>query len=213
MKPNITVSPGQKYGRWTVLNRADDVITKDNRNIRHWLCRCECGTVRVVRESSLKSGKSSSCGCYHSEKMKSVAGGINLTHGQSSSRLYRIWRHMLNRCYYDNDIRFSSYGGRGIEVCSQWHSFEPFYEWANQNGYKDGLSIDRIDVNGNYEPGKCRWSGNIEQANNKRSCRYYTYQGETLTIAEWAKRYNMNYKKLWKRLERGWSIDKSLSYI
>lgn len=120
---------------------------------------------------------------------------------------------MLNRCYYDNDIRFSSYGGRGIEVCSQWHSFEPFYEWANQNGYKDGLSIDRIDVNGNYEPGNCRWSGNIEQANNKRSCRYYTYQGETLTIAEWAKRYNMNYKKLWKRLERGWSIDKSLSYI
>lgn len=128
----------------------------------------------------------------------------------TDTRLYRIYRHMLGRCNNKNDIRYDFYGGRGISVCEEWSSFEAFSEWALANGYRDDLSIDRIDVNGNYSPTNCRWSTPDEQANNKTSTHYVEYRGETKSIAEWAAEYDIPYKKLHKRIQNGWDIERAL---
>ncbi len=110
---------------------------------------------------------------------------------------------MKNRCYNPADIRYDRYGGRGITVCDEWHKFEKFYEWAMNNGYNDSLSIDRIDVDGPYAPGNCRWSTVTEQSLNRTSNVLVTYNGATKTIAEWANELNMPYKRLWKRIHKG----------
>lgn len=201
---------GEKFGRWTITDEAEPKYIKGNRRIRYWNCVCECGTKRAVLERSLKNGTSKSCGCYHSEIMHDV-GKVNATHNMSDSRLYRIYKHMHNRCYNENDIRFDRYGGRGISVVDKWHTFEAFMEWALSNGYNDSLSIDRIDPDGNYSPENCRWANKETQANNKSNNRCYTYNGETHTIAEWAKIINMPYKKLWKRFCSGWSPERALT--
>lgn len=200
---------GQKFGRWTVVAEAEkdpSIISRSKR----WLCQCECGTRRVVSANSLMSGRSLSCGCYHSEIMRDV-GATNATHGLSSSRLYAIFKHMNNRCSNPNDIRYEEYGGRGIRVCDEWASFGAFAEWALTHGYRDTLSIDRIDVNGDYCPDNCRWSTPKEQAINRRSSVLYEYNGQTHCISEWAEIFGMNYTKLWKRLHNGWDIAKALT--
>ncbi len=201
---------GEKFNRWTVISEAEPKIRKGNRRIRRWNCVCECGTKRVVFEKSLVDGSSRSCGCYHREIMKDV-GKCNRTHGMTDSRLYRIYRNMLDRCYDKNNIRYENYGGKGIIVVKEWHTFEAFMKWALANGYTDKLSIDRIDLDGNYAPDNCRWADAITQANNKSNNTNYTYNGETHTIAEWARIVNMPYKKLWKRFHIGWSVEKALT--
>jgi hypothetical protein len=118
---------------------------------------------------------------------------------------------MLDRCYDKNNIRYENYGGKGIIVVKEWHTFEAFMKWALANGYTDKLSIDRIDLDGNYAPDNCRWADAITQANNKSNNTNYTYNGETHTIAEWARIVNMPYKKLWKRFHIGWSVEKALT--
>ena len=206
-----TINVGDKIGRWTVIEEADPVPC-GGRNIRMWLCKCECGTIRVVREPSLKTEVSKSCGCLHSEIMKDV-GKIHTTHGMSNSRLYAIYKHMRNRCYNKNDNRYYCYGAKGITICDEWlNSFETFMEWSMNNGYTDGLSIDRIDCSKMYCPDNCRWVDINVQANNKSTNRVYEYNDEKHTIAEWARIYNMNYKKLWKRLVAfGWDVERALT--
>ena len=123
------------------------------------------------------------------------------THGDAETRLYRVWCHMKGRCNNSRDARYMYYGGRGIKVCSLWNdSYEEFKEWAVHNGYNDTLSIDRIDVNGNYEPGNCRWIEMEKQAKNKRTTIYVTYDGVTRTLADWAKYLNVKYSTLHKRI-------------
>lgn len=142
--------------------------------------------------------------------MRVVGKQTGVTHGMSSTRLYRIYKHMKRRCSDKNDIRYYAYGARGIKVCDEWDKFEPFCEWALNNGYSDDLTIDRINVDGNYSPSNCRWITPKEQASNKRTAQLYEYNGEIHCIAEWANIVNMNYKKLWKRLKNGWNIEKAL---
>lgn len=201
---------GKRFGRWTVLYEGEPIIGSGNRRLRRWICRCDCGSERLVRELNLKQGKSSSCGCYHSDLMHEV-GKVNTTHGMSETRLYRIYKHMICRCNNPNDIRYDIYGGRGIRVCDEWSSFEVFAEWAIANGYRDDLSIDRIDVNGNYSPDNCKWSSDQEQASNRRSNILIEYNGKTQNIAYWANEVGMPYKKLWKRIKNGWSTEKALT--
>ena len=143
---------GRVFGRWTVL-RYD--CTKNGE--AYWLCKCACLAVRSVNGYHLRSGRSTSCGCYSAELTRKNPRGT--THGlkKHNQRLYRIWQCMLNRCRRPKDKYYHRYGGRGISVCEEWHSFQPFYEWAMANGYKDNLTIDRIDVDGNYEPSNCQW--------------------------------------------------------
>ena len=135
----------------------------------------------------------------------------NYKDGRKGTRLYRIYNNMLNRCYNANSPQFKNYGGRGITVCREWLcDFKIFSEWALSNGYRDDLTIDRIDVNGNYEPSNCRWITNHEQSYNKRNNHYVTLCGKTMTLTEWCNVYHINVKTVRDRLRRGWDIEKAL---
>ncbi|WP_108672549.1 hypothetical protein [Peribacillus acanthi] len=125
------------------------------------------------------------------------------THGMRYSRLYRIWTLMNQRCTNQKLSYYERYGGRGIQVCEEWKTFEVFAKWANKNGYREDLSIDRIDPNGNYEPNNCKWSTEIEQARNKRTSRFVTINGESKTVAEWAETSKIPYKTLQRRIDTG----------
>ena len=118
----------------------------------------------------------------------------NYRHGMWGTSIYARWKHIKARCYNSNGKQYKDYGGRGIRVCDEWlENFEPFYEWAINNGYREDLTIDRIDVNGDYEPSNCRWVTAKAQQNNKRSNHFITYNNETHTLTEWAEKYNINF--------------------
>jgi hypothetical protein len=127
----------------------------------HWKCKCDCGTIKSIQGNHLKSKSIVSCGCYNKNK--------GIKHGFRYTRIYRIWGGMLSRCNRPANDNYMHYGGRGIKVCDAWKDFIPFKDWALANGYKDCLTIDRIQVNGNYEPNNCRWATQKEQGANKRS--------------------------------------------
>ena len=140
--PDLT---GEHFGRWTVIEYAG----RGNHGEVQYKCRCDCGTERVLRRTSLTSGNSKSCGCLS----RDVAKERGTTHGDSKSRLYRIWAGIIQRCCNDRErYEWEKYGGRGINVCTEWHKYEAFRDWALSNGYSDELTIDRIDVNGDYCP-------------------------------------------------------------
>ena len=186
---------GQVYGRLTVIGRAEDDALRNKR----WLCRCECGTEKVLPASSFVYGGTKSCGCYNIERLKE----LKRTHGESKTRLYGIWRDMKNRCYNPNVAKYKYYGGRGITVCDEWReSYEVFRDWALSNGYVDDLQIDRIDVNGNYESNNCRWATLVEQARNKRNNVYF----EDTLLVSIAALTGVKYGALHGRLKRNSSI-------
>ena len=171
---------GQRFGRLAVVSVVD---SEAGANIpTKWLCQCDCGNLTQVQGSNLKSGVTQSCGCLQRE----MARERQLKHGKTGSRLYVIWSHMRHRCEYDWEYGYEHYGGRGITVCDEWKEFEPFYKWAIESGYADNLTLDRIDVNGNYCPKNCRWATQKEQNLNKRTTVRIEYNGEFKTESEWA---------------------------
>lgn len=156
---------GKTFGRLTVLSCAGRA--KDHHVL--WKCLCRCGNTTIVPSNSLLLGRTTSCGCYPIELIRSR--GLNsATHHLRHTRLYTIWANMKQRCTNPNYPQFKDYGGRGISVCSEWaNSFKRFYTWAMENGYQKHLTIDRIDNNGIYEPSNCRWVTMLVQNHNKRN--------------------------------------------
>lgn len=194
---------GKTFGKWTVIELAEPIKDKKGYNVNRWKCRCECGNERLVIGTTLRNGRSTSCGC-DAGKRAETAKKLFTTHNESKLRIYKIWSYMRKRCYNENSSNYCNYGGRGISVCDEWNnSYEAFRDWAINNGYEDSLSIDRIDVNGNYEPDNCRWVTDAAQANNRRNTVYYTHDGQTRSVSEWASIYGINYKTLLKRIKSG----------
>lgn len=125
-------------------------------------------------------------------------------HGKTETKLYKTWFNMKHRCYYPKSSHFEKYGGRGITVCDEWRkSFSAFEAWALSNGYKEGLSLDRIDGNGNYEPNNCRWADMTTQIRNRSCTRRATINGETHTLKEWAEISGVNHNTIYTRYMRG----------
>lgn len=203
---------GKTIGRWTVLYRTDDHITKGGNVFTMWMCRCACGIEKPVYANSLLSGKSISCGCNQSEIARKTCGDMFRTHGDSKSRLYHIWAGIKKRCYNPQSSNYQNYGGRGITMCDEWkEDYACFQTWALTNGYDDGLSIDRIDVNGDYSPDNCRWVDQKAQSNNRRNNVRIMYNGELHTIAECAELTGISYASLHKQLSKGKTIEEIIS--
>ena len=182
---------GQRFGRWLVIERAD------NRNGNTmWRCKCDCGTEKDVAAVNLRKGATLSCGCLLSEKMAEK----QKRHGKRRSRLYNVWSNMKRRCYDERNVSYPHYGGRGIKVCEEWigkDGFLHFWDWAYANGYdenapKGQCTLDRIDVNGNYDPSNCRWTDVFGQMRNRTNNRKITIQGITKTLSEWAELYGIS---------------------
>ncbi len=174
-----------------------------------WTCKCVCGKIVSKDTKSLVEGSTKSCGCKKIELRNQS--GKYMKHGMYETRLYRIWASMRNRCTNSTNPAYKDYGGRGITVCNEWNEFTVFMDWALNNGYSDDLTIDRIDVNGNYEPDNCRWATFSVQANNKRTSRYIEYRGEKHTVSEWARITGFNKTVIAERLNRGWTEEEALT--
>lgn len=194
---------GKQYGRYTVIGKE-----KRDGSI-FWKCRCSCGNIRYVNGGDLRQGKTKSCGCYRNDWAKTAS----RKHGLSHTRVYYIWQDMRRRCNDSKEKEYQNYGGRGISVCDDWNkSFEVFYKWAVENGYTDELTIDRIDVNGNYEPSNCRFVTFKEQMNNRTDNHYLTFNSETHTISEWSEITGIQYATLKDRVNKlHWTTDDALT--
>ena len=184
----------KKFGKLTALS----FEYRDDKHRHFWKFRCDCGNEIVLRKSSVTSGNTSQCRECSLKERKIKA----TTHGMSKTRLYREWSGMLQRCELETSTSYERYGALGISVCEEWHSFEVFAKWALENGYSDNLTVDRIDSKGNYEPNKCRWAGVIEQKNNQKSNVSFEYNGETHTLAEWARLYGIKYHCFYARWKK-----------
>lgn len=195
-RPNLV---GQKFNMLTVIS------LNSSRNGRYyWNVKCDCGNASVVCTRDLRSNKIKSCGCL-------IDAHRYKKHGLTKSRLYNIHKGMKGRCYNKNNKDYNNYGGRGIKICDEWmdkeKGFINFVNWALSNGYKENLSIDRINVNGNYCAENCRWATIKEQSNNTRNNMFLSYNGEEKTLEQWSELFGINKTTLRGRILRGWSLE------
>ena len=183
---------GKRFGRLVVIG--ESAQRKKDGSICY-LCKCDCGKTKIINGMNLRRGDTLSCGCYNREIISKPLTKIYDT------PLYKCWQSMKQRCLNNKSQSYNNYGKRGIGVCDDWKdNFIIFKNWAINNGYKKGLTLDRIDNNGNYEPSNCRWVTMSKQQNNKRTNRLFTYENETHTIKEWSNIKNINYATLLQRI-------------
>lgn len=205
--PNFVNLTGQKYGRLTVLERAEN----DKQGNAQWLCQCICGNKKVIRGKALRTGRTSSCGCLLSESSKRRMTSLMTKHGMAGSKLYSVYCSMRERCEKPSCPEYYRYGGRGISVCNEWKEDRSlFFEWAFKNGYKEGLQIDRKNNDGDYSPENCRWVTRIENLNNTSRNVFLEYNGETHTLAEWSRLLGINRSTIYNRRRLGKTPDEIL---
>lgn len=195
---------GKRFGKLTVLEpvHVENAMGK----MWYWKARCDCGNEKVVRPIEVLCGHVQSCGCYR-KTMKSPT----LVHGESHTRLHNIWMGIVERCNPES-VNSERYGKRGIKICEEWKDYVAFSKWARENGYADNLTIERIDVNGDYCPENCKWIEMSKQARNRRTTHYVTYNGKKMSLAEACETAGLPYKQVFERIvKRGWPVEKALS--
>lgn len=210
---------GQRFGKLVVIKEVEPYYpsTYPKRpKCRRWLCECDCGNKKAIIQNSLRTGNSKSCGCGCVENRKRIMTqpGSTKCKYPNEKRLRSILVDMKMRCYNPHTKYYENYGGRGIEICAEWlekDGSDNFCEWALNNGYEDGLTIDRINNNGNYEPSNCRWVDRITQMNNTRLTRYLTFKGKTQSVTLWGRELGLKPVTIIGRLNRGWSVEDALT--
>ena len=199
---------GQRFGRLVVR---EYIGSKDKGAM--WLCDCDCGKEKIMSSKNILTNKVRSCGCL---KEKGFTKG-DVVKGACGNRLYKVYKSMIHRCYYPNEREYKHYGGKGVRVCNEWlNDFYSFERWALENGYDINApfgkcTLDRIDVNGNYEPSNCRWVNIKTQLNNTTFNVKITANGKTMTIAEWARELGVNVNTLYSRCRRRWSDERIIN--
>lgn len=189
---------GKKFNMLSIISYKK----KGKNNCNYFICLCDCGKTTEIRANHLFNDNQISCGCIRTKYKDSKIGYT----------IYDTWNRMMHRCYDIKHHKYPRYGARGIIVCDEWkNDYYSFYNWSINNGFKLGLSIDRINNDGNYEPSNCRWATRKQQMNNTSRNRYLTYNNETHTMAEWSDILNINYGTINSRLHRGKSISEVLA--
>lgn len=189
---------GQRFGRLTIESREPTL----KQGVTRWLCKCDCGKYTVTTTAALRSGNCKSCGCLHVESAR-AQGLASASHNGTGTRLYRVWSNMKTRCCNPRNANYARWGARGIKICAEWlNDFASFRDWALASGYADDLCLDRIDNDGDYSPGNCRWATPLVQANNTRQTRFITFRGETHSLHEWSRVLGIKVETLFYRLKR-----------
>ena len=198
---------GKKFNKLTVIEPVHVITCGGKSKQWYWRVKCDCGNEKVMCPNEIITGHSVSCGCYH----KSGTIKPTLRHGESHTKLHNVWCGMNNRC--DPKHKSSDrYGKRGIKVCEEWKVYENFAKWARENGYREDYTIERIDVDGNYEPNNCTWIPLAQQAMNRSTTHWVMYDGEKMSMAEACERANMPYKQVfWRMKHLGWPFEKAVS--
>lgn len=203
---------GKRFERLTVVRRAPLYIDNQGHPRIRYICRCDCGNEVIVFGRNLRKGNTKSCGCLHKDGLRKRA----TTHGHARpgqrTRTYTTWQGILQRCTNPNYHKYPTYGGRGIRVCDQWqgeHGYENFLR--DMGEAPEGMSIERENNNGNYEPGNCRWATRAEQARNQRSNIRIEFRGRSMILVDWANEIGITYGALKYRL-KNWPIEKALTH-
>lgn len=196
---------GQRYGRLVVLEELK-TTRKNGVNTRWFKCKCDCGNIVNVRQSNLVT-ETRSCGCYKRDSARER----QTIHGMNGTRVWNIYYQMKQRCYNTNHTEYHNYGGRGITICDEWldenDGAKRFFEWASANGYKDNLTIDRVDNNRGYSPDNCRWVTRYEQSRNRRTNVIVEYKGQQMILKDFSKLTGVNRNTASKMLKQGKSVD------
>lgn len=204
--PNVDITVGFRVGRLTVLKGAS------SDNGKRWLCLCECGVETIVRAGHLLSGGVKSCGCLAKDTAAATSRATaerRKTHGLSHTPLNECYKNMVRRCCDPKNKSWARYGSRGIRVCNEWLSKpQSFYDWAQSNGYAEGLTIERKDTNGNYDPANCTWATRRAQSRNTSRNHLLAWNGEELPVCVWAERLGVRPQAMENRVARGWPAER-----
>lgn len=197
---------GEKYGRLTFVSLDRIHMTKSGAKKPYWLLKCDCGGERIGNAADVVRGHAQSCGCLHKEATSKA----RRIHGEADTPLYFVWENMKKRCLKPNSDRYKNYGARGITIHPDWLDYSSFSKWAHSNGYAQGLTIERLDVNGNYEPLNCTWIEKSEQSKNKTNNKWVVIEGEKYSPLDLEEKYEIPVKTIYARIARG---DKGESVI
>lgn len=193
---------GRKFGNLTVIEEAPDYVSPLGKKMTQWKCKCDCGNEIIATSRNIKTLHTKSCGCLNHVQI----------HGESRSRIYRIWKDVKARCYFPSHKSYTNYGRRGVKMCDEWkNSAKAFVDWSFSHGYSDDLTLDRIDSNKGYSPDNCRWVTMKTQGNNKRNNHRIEYNGKTHTVTEWEEICGFGRGMISRRLKRGWPVEKAIT--